>query len=168
MPDIYELKSLAVAVKTHITSPGALIGIEGHSTAGKTTLSTAFAAAIGGAAIATDNYIDRDSNANNYADRIQLEKLRLALTESRRSHQAVLIEGICLRDTLQRLELVPQAFIYCKRISQGGLWADDPENYLDDGSPRSDLSWVDRQSVVYHLLARPLENADLVYAWQEP
>src|SRR2546426_5365243 len=127
----------------------------------------ALADACGGASIGTDGFVDKDRNADTYVDHIVLDKLAAALNQLRREHPVVFVEGICLRDTLRSLNVTPQAFVYCKRISQAGLWADDLENYLEKGSLRSDLSWVDQQSVVYHARARPLENADLVYARHE-
>jgi len=167
MSDISDLNSLLAAIKPRLNSAGSLIAIEGHSTAGKTFLSRALAAASGGVPIGTDTYVDKNRKADTYLDHITVEKLGLDLNQLRRSHRIVFIEGICLRDTLQSLNVTPQVFVYCKRISQAGLWTDDPQNYLENGSPRSDLSWVDQQSVVYHLRARPLENADIVYARHE-
>jgi len=162
--DISDLNSLAAAIKPHLKSAGSLIAIEGHPTAGKTVLSKALAAACSGAPIGTDGYVDKGRNTQTYVGHLMLDKLAAVLNQLRRKHPVVFIEGICLRDTLGSLNIAPQAFVYCKHITQAGLWADDPQNYLEKGSPRSDLSWVDQQSVAYHLRARPLENADLVYA----
>ncbi len=146
MSDISDLNSLLAAIKPRLNSAGSLIAIEGHSPAGKTFLSKALAAASGGVPIGTDTYVDKNRKADTYLDHIMVEKLALALNQLRRSHRIVFIEGIC---------------------SPAGLWTDDPQNYLENGSPRSDLSWVDQQSVVYHLRARPLENADIVFARHE-
>ena len=167
MSGISELNSLLAAIKPRLKSVGSLIAIEGHSTAGKTFLSKALAAASGGVPIGTDSYVDKNRKADTYLDHIMLEKLAFALNHLRQSNRIVFIEGICLRDTLKSLNIAPQAFVYCQRITQAGLWADNPQNYLENGSPRSDLSWVDQQSVAYHLRARPLENADIVYARHE-
>ena len=167
MSDISDLNTLVAAIKLRLKNAGSLIAIEGHSTAGKTVLSNALAGACGGAPIGTDGFVDKDRNADTYVDHIVLDKLAAALNQLSREHPVVFIEGICLRDTLRSLNVTPQAFVYCKRITQAGLWADDPQNYLERGSPRSDLSWVDQQSVVYHVRARPLENADLIYARHE-
>ena len=167
MSDITNLNSLVAAITSRLRGAGALIAIEGHSTAGKTCLSKSLARACGGDSISTDSYVDKVRNTDTYLGRIVLNKLAVALSQSRGKHPVVFIEGICLRDTLASLNIAPQAFVYCKRITQAGLWADDPQNYLDGESPRSDLSWVDQQSVLYHLRASPLENADIVYARHE-
>src|SRR5207302_9604393 len=143
MSDISDLVTLVATIKPRLKRAGSLIAIEGHSTAGKTVLSNALADACGGAPIGTDAFVDKDRNAGKYVDLIVLHKVAAALTQLRRKHPVVFVEGICLRDTLRSLNVTPQAFVYCKRISQAGLWADDPENYLENGSPRSDLSWVD-------------------------
>lgn len=149
-------------------SVGTLIGIEGHSTSGKTTLAIRLATVFDGACISTDNYIDRQSDAEAYSDRILVAKLLEEITRLRKTARVVFVEGICLRDSLRRVSIAPTTFIYCKRITQAGLWADDPLNYLDKkGLPLSTLSTVDRMSVEYHLRTLPLEKADIVYARQE-
>ena len=83
MSDISDLNSLVAAIKRHTTAPGSLIGIEGHSTAGKTTLGTDLADVCGGAAIATDTYVDRDSKVGTYPGRIMLQKLGADLARQR-------------------------------------------------------------------------------------
>jgi hypothetical protein len=149
-------------------TPAAIIGIEGHSTSGKTTLATDLALACGGERISTDMYVDRQSDALAYSDRIFSEKLLTDLARLRREKTVVFIEGICLRDTLRLVGIAPESFIYCKRITQAGLWADDPLNYVDaHGRPQSTLSTVDGMSVEYHLRVFPLEKADIVYLRQE-
>lgn len=149
-------------------TPGSVIGIEGHSTSGKTTLATDLALACTGERISTDMYVDRGSSANAYADRVLYEKLNADLARLRLENTLIFIEGICLRDTLRRIALSPQTFVYCKRMTQAGLWADDPLNYVDEhGLPQSTLSTVDGMSVEYHLRVCPLEKADIVYLRQE-
>ena len=167
MLDISDLKSLVAAIRPHVSSRGTLIGVEGHSTSGKTTLSKTLADQLGGTVVSTDDYVDSGSNHDSYPRRIRLGELRKDLAHVRSLQPVVFFEGICLRRTLELISLVPKIFVYCKRISRAGLWADDPQNHTENGRPLPGLSWVDLQSVVYHLRAKPLENADLVYAWQE-
>ena len=70
------------------------------------------------------------------------------------------IDGICLRDTLARCGLTAGAFVYCRRITQAGLWADDPQDRTHQDRPnRDDPSWVDWQSTDYHLREHPLETS---------
>ena len=145
---------------------GCFVGIEGHSTSGKTTLGKALAHASGGRLVSTDKYARQRRPGDTYATLIDVDGLRRDL-DTLASAQGILIEGICLRDVAERCELQPAVFIYVKRISAAGLWVDDPENHTTDGKPNSDLNWVDRESVLYHLTQSPLERADYIYVYRE-
>jgi hypothetical protein len=141
---------------------GLIIAVEGHSTSGKSYLSEDLAKRVGATAVSTDLYAREGSTADAYVDRMDLDRLHRDLNQFRQAG-AVIIEGICLRDTLHGLAIVPRLFVYVKRITTAGLWADDLENYLEHGRPASWLSWTDQQSVAYHLRERPEERADFVY-----
>jgi len=60
----------------------------------------------------------------------------------------LLIDGICLRDTMAQCGLRVGVFVYCRRITRAGLRADDPQNSARQGRPsRDDPSRVDWQSL---------------------
>ena len=169
IPEFSNPRALVRAIQHRLsTGRGALVEIDGHSTSGKTHLSEILADLDQSVALGTDAYADPSRRSGNYPDRLDLKKLAADLANLTKARPRTYIEGICLRDTLARLRLTASLFVYCKRISQAGLWPDDPENYLtSDGQPSNDLSWVDRQSVEYHLRAHPLEHADFVFLRQE-
>jgi hypothetical protein len=161
MQEFTDLNALLAAVKRRIgDAPRAIIAIEGHSASGKSYLSEDLAERLGAAAVGTDSYARDRSKAPTYVERIQLDSLAVdidRLTEA----GLVIIEGICLRDTLREIAIVPTAFIYLKVITVSGLWRDEVENYLEDGQPSG--NWTDRQSVEYHLRENPHDRADFVY-----
>jgi hypothetical protein len=142
-----------------------LVGIEGHSTSGKTMLAKALATVGGGAFFSTDGYARQRRPGERYQDLVDLARLRRDVSATGGS--LILIEGICLRDVLDAAGLRTDTSVYVKRISPAGLWADDPENYVTDGVPSLDLSWVDEQAVSYHVRTSPLERADYVYLHHE-
>jgi len=92
----------------------------------------------------------------------------LAEEIARAGRGLVLLEGICVGWTLERLQLrAPHRIyrIYCKRMTQAGLWADETTNYATDGVVDSSLSPFDQQVVDYHLKVQPDAKATMVYAW---
>ena len=145
---------------------GRVIGIEGHSTSGKSHLGKELANASGATLISTDTYARERQHGDRYQDLIDLARLRADVVVGS-ERRFVFVEGICLRDVLNAADVKPDLFVYIKRITAAGLWADDPENYLTDGRPNPDLSWVDRQSALYHIQHSPLEFADFVYERRE-
>jgi hypothetical protein len=157
------IDSLNIAVTKRVgNAQGFVVAVEGHSTSGKTYLSKDLSRRVGATAVSTDSYARESSEAPSYVDRMDLERLSRDVNRFKQVGP-VIIEGICLRETLRALAIVPGLFIYVKRVTPTGLWADDLENYVEHGQPASWLSWTDRQSVAYHLREHPQERADFVY-----
>lgn len=114
----------------------------------------------------TDEYARQRKEDDTYPELIDVRRLKTDV-EAAAARGSTFVEGICLRDVAQAAQLRPDVFVYIKRVTQAGLWADDPENYVTNGKPISGLSWVDRQSVLYHIKESPLEHAGLVYLYHE-
>src|SRR2546425_13003108 len=114
--------------------------------------------------VSTDLYRDPDREGLPYVDQLSLDKLAVDIAASAKNG-LVLIEGICIGWTLARLELVADTRIYCKRMTQSRLWANDLENHVVEGVPKSDLSAFDREVVIYHLETMPDHNATVIYSW---
>ncbi len=166
MPDLTTIDELHAALRATRSSRSIFVGVEGHSTSGKTTLAKDLADLTAGKWFGTDTYGRQRRSGENYPDLIDVERLGhdIALAFA---YPLVVIEGICLRDVLDRAGLQPDAFVYVKRISPAGLWVDDLANHVISGEPNPELSWVDTQSVLYHLRRSPLEQADLTYLYLE-
>jgi hypothetical protein len=162
MREFDEFEPLARAVKELVDpASGAVIAIEGHSTSGKSFLTKSLGDRLEIPALETDSFARQLRSADEtYLALIDTAGLLGEISRLTNSGSRVMVEGICLRDTLTAIAIAPKLFIYVKRITAAGLWADDPDNELDG-------NWVDRQSIDYHARERPLERADFVYLRRE-
>jgi hypothetical protein len=140
-----------------------IVAVEGHSTSGKTTLSRRLAGFLEARLVSTDDFAIDGCRAARYVDCLDFTRLSQALDAARNANPILILEGICLRDTLSRAGIVPTLYVYVKRMTQAGLWADDLANYVKEGAPVPDLSRTDRWSVEYHLHSDPLGNATIVF-----
>ena len=137
-----------------------LIGIDGWTNAGKSTLGRKLAAAT-----QRHSFLDLDffliKDRNFYVDALRLDDLAHALQVNR---QRVLV-GVCLRQSLERVGVQLDASVYLKRMN-AGIWADEDEAVGDGlatltaaGFPPSDLSKEIRS---YHLSYSPHATAEFV------
>ena len=118
--------------------------------------------------ISTDAYYETGVKGQKYLDGIKLETLSEDLRQSISAYERVVVEGICLRDTLAKVGVSPNLFIYCKRISSAGIWNDDPQFH----SPIPEVArfaqaLIDSWSHQYHVESEPHLVADIVYEWRE-
>ena len=144
-----------------------IVGVEGASGSGKTSLAK-LVATEPAHAISTDAYYETGVKGQKYLDGIKLETLSEDLRKSISAYERVVVEGICLRDTLAKVGVSPNLFIYCKRISSAGIWNDDPQFH----SPISEVAkctqgLIDCWSHEYHVESEPHLVADIVYEWRE-
>lgn len=79
--------------------------------------------------------MDREKNADSYVGLLNLPRFKEAVEAKLGRCDFLFIDRICLRDTLAQCGLTPGAFLYCRRITQAGLWAGDPENSPRQGRP---------------------------------
>lgn len=144
-----------------------IIGVEGASGSGKTSLAK-LVATEPAQIISTDAYYETGVKGQKYLDGIKLETLSEDLRQSISAYERVVVEGICLRDTLAKVGVSPNLFIYCKRISSAGIWNDDPQFH----SPIPEVArfaqaLIDSWSHQYHVESEPHLVADIVYEWRE-
>jgi len=79
----------------------------------------------------------------------------------------LIVEGICLRETLESLDATASFYIYTKRISPAGIWHDDPA--LFDGSSMDSgftQDRIDTSSYEYHMRKTPHLIADAILEWR--
>ncbi|MDT9002487.1 hypothetical protein RQP53_24660 [Paucibacter sp. APW11] len=122
MPSIATVSSLQDALRQ--LPRGSLVGLDGFMSSGKTHLATALAESLGGMAIHTDDLVEDGDESLPYLGRLDLAKLKAILSGPAADAVLILVEGICLRETLGSLGIDPAAFVYVKRIAQNGLWHD--------------------------------------------
>jgi len=141
-----------------------ICSIDGHRGSRKSWVATRLAKDLGLPCISTDAYRIRKREGLPYVDQLSVEALAAEVARYNGS-TLILLEGICIGWTLQRMHLTASTRVYCKRMTQAGLWADDLENYVTDGTPDSGLSPFDTEVVVYHLETWPDLNANVIYPW---
>jgi hypothetical protein len=169
MTDVFDQPQLLqAALRSHYTGEQhLLIAIEGHSSAGKSTLCTTLSRLAGSPSFGTDSYSRQRGSADNYCDLVDAERFAVDVRSAIENFWITFVEGICLRDVMDQGRMIPDLTVYCKRISAMGLWNDDPTYNVERGKPRMGLSWVDSQSVLYHLKSLPLKRSDYVFVWRE-
>jgi hypothetical protein len=147
------------------TNSSIVVGIEGASFAGKTTLARQLSAGPNAFRISTDCFRIAGRTGSRYTDGIDAVGFGSDLTKLRSRFDVVVVEGICLRDTLELVNQTADLAVYCKRLSAVGVWNDDPALFSDrelsadcGGQVR-----IDRWSVEYHQRQRPIERADFIY-----
>src|SRR5687768_6158367 len=103
-----------------------LIGIEGPMLAGKTHLADQLDEDLGLSvpALHVDDFRPKPIPNLPYLGTLDLRELALDLYERRQDFPTtpVIIEGICLREVLERLGRKLDLAIYVKKLSPQGLW----------------------------------------------
>jgi hypothetical protein len=150
--------------KARSKAPLAVIGVDGHSTSGKTCLAEKICVCFGWTVLSTDAFLQRECETKRYIECLDAKRLERAVSDAVRP---LVIEGIALADSLDRIGMAADLTVYCKRISRAGLWVDDLLNHTTEGEPNPDLSMVDYWAVEYHLRKDPVAEADLVFSWVE-
>lgn len=115
-----ELDALAHALRESFTAP-AIIGIDGWTGIGKTTLGKALAARLSGGSYDLDSALTHD--LRRYGTAIRLDEVALAL---RQPKHFMFVSGICLRQVLADSGCSAAGHIYVKRMATWG-WADEDE-----------------------------------------
>jgi hypothetical protein len=163
-----DCKKLAAAIRARSHSSGLVVGVEGASGSGKTQLAELLASQLNGAPISTDAHYKAGVVRDRYHDGLRLDALTRAIRDLQSGGAPIVIEGICLRDTLAAIHVTPTVFVYTKRISGAGIWHDDPALFdLSDIDDASTQGHIDRWSQSYHCRVEPHVLADFVYEWNE-
>lgn len=143
-----------------------LIGIDGFSGSGKSSLACTLCREPGFICISTDRFYNEGTLGRSYADGLRLNELKADILTLQNGARSVIVEGICLRETLAALGLEADLTIYVKRLGPTGIWYDDLDLCLSiEGYEHTAGHWIDTWSKQYHHRFRPHEQADIVYEW---
>ena len=139
-------QSIAEIARQIRRTEGSLIALDGLPGGGKSTLTASLSALLTIRAVHLDDYLVHGSVG--FTDYLRYEDLRHALLQ-----RPVIVEGVCMLDVLDRLELRPDQFVY--------LQAPFAERHLDQSHPlvREVRAYTDRSN--------PVERANLVLARSE-
>lgn len=91
-------------------APTAIIGLDGATGVGKSTLTGDIHHDLGATVIEVDSF--HEQNGYPYVDNLRLLDLKDAISSAREEGVPVIIDGICLLDVLARIELKPDILIY--------------------------------------------------------
>ncbi|NUU38177.1 hypothetical protein [Pseudomonas sp. C2B4] len=149
------------------------IGIDGIDGAGKSTLAQEISGSLGLPCISLDSFLLK--KMGGYVEYIDYSKLKATLEKL----EGYIVEGVCLRQVLRRIQLAPAVNIYIKRV-QHEFWSDEAQLDISEpvdavlsrareiasmfsSSPVSDLGLVE-EVIRYHAEFRPHDHADVTYA----
>jgi hypothetical protein len=141
---------------------GEIAGIEGFMNSGKSYLSNEVGASLSYIVLHTDDYITPGDESLPYIERLDYNKLQLSLNEALCS-STVVIEGICLRQILARINVAPALFVYVKRMSINGLWHDGFHLEDFEENQQSVVGEPERSDLLYHSEKRPHERANIIF-----
>src|SRR3954462_3451248 len=141
-------------------TPGSIAALEGFCGSGKTMLADQLGERLPMAVFHVDSFASKFDKPPVYTACLDLGRLRQALAERDKSGPSI-VEGICLRDVLSLVGIVPTTFVYLNRIGQNRLWYDGL--HLEDfeaGHPiPGDTEEPHRSDLEYHVRVRPHEAA---------
>ena len=167
--DTYD--ALLARLRTLIVERGPrIIGIEGHTLAGKGIISEILAEDLNAGCISTDDPALASVYSGGsrtppedtpYVECLDLEHLGTEIRKALSSRAIVIVVGICLRDVLERIGHQADIVIYVKVVSRySGVWHDKIQ--LEDyEAGREQVCRPHRDAFDYHGRVRPHEKADL-------
>jgi len=152
------VEALASAIAADLPKT-AVVGIDGWTGVGKTTLAKALSGALGGSMFDLDSALNRDRGS--YVPSLRLGEIAEALTAP---VGFLAVSGICLREVLLKAGREAHAHIYVKRMASWG-WADEDELKGDalSGLGSDGGSAVRREMRRYHASWRPHLKANFEF-----
>lgn len=149
------LDRLAAELAARLQAP-AVIGIDGWTGVGKTTIARSLADILSGSAYDVDMALDRDRK--HFVSALRMHEILEALALP---SGLLFVSGVCLRQVLQNAQCNAGAHIYIKRMATSG-WVDEDEV---DGSGAPEISGASGETLreemrLYHGQWRPHLRAD--------
>ncbi|MDX1914354.1 MAG: hypothetical protein SFU55_02120 [Methylophilus sp.] len=154
------------------------IGVDGTSGAGKSTMASALARALGLNHVNLDDYLVKKQGG--FLDHLRYDDIKRKTSEL----GCFVIDGVCLLSVLEEIETSVDCLVYVKRICHG-LWADedecevteDVEGYirkeretvgLVEGSEKTpDTLGLAEEIIRYHDKYKPHREAELFYTRED-
>jgi len=183
MIEIDDADTLVARIRETIAAADSTcIAIDGIDGAGKTFLARQLNSALGGSALSLDSFLK--PNKGTFLPSLRLSDIR---REVMLGSTPLIVEGICVLDVLERIDLKPTLHIYVKRMRMG-RWEDEDEcdptihveallyrmreearlisRHLRENAPTDTtpaLSGVREEIVRYHAKFLPARRADFIF-----
>lgn len=157
-----EVEALAAAL-SELAQP-CVVGIDGWTGIGKTTLATRLASNLSTEYFDIDAALNRDRNS--YVPALRIHEVSAALSDV---SGLMLVSGICLRKVLEIAGREADSNIYVKRMTSWG-WADEDElqgRELAEILGNYGGEAVRREMRDYHAVWEPHLKADFEFHWQD-
>ena len=170
LKEINEYEELLRSVKEHLLDKrNCIIAIEGFTLSGKTYLGNRLSKDLGCSLLSTDEYVIERGGNFYWVDRLNLSLLSDNINRSLQKNQLTIIEGICLRDTLNRIHIEPSLYVYVKSLTKtGGLWHGglNLEEFQQNQDFKENIFEPDLSAFKYHLNEqfRPHERANIIFS----
>ena len=154
---VLDAETLARELSDRFSGP-LVVGIDGWTGVGKTTLAKTLAALMNGNAYDLDSALNCDQRV--YATALRLHEVSAALRDSDRP---LFVSGICLREVLSQVGGAADAYVYMKRMATWG-WADEDDlaGELPD-IPGASGELMRQEIRLYHAKFQPHLRADFEF-----
>jgi len=142
----------ALARSARCTDPPVL-AIDGFDGSGKTYLAERLAASMNATHLKLDDLLNE--KGSGFLDHLRYDELATAVDRARQKG-AVIIEGVCVQEVLERLRVKPSVHIYVKYLVAGFIW--QPEGVLSMESVSAGLAREEEECRRYAALSPSRTN----------
>ncbi|GMN04552.1 hypothetical protein [Erythrobacter sp. MTPC3] len=149
-----DTRDLANSLRPRLGGSG-IVGIDGWTGVGKTTLAQGLAHELDGSVFDLDCALAHNQGA--YVSALRMDEILEALVSQRRP---LMVSGICLLEVIEKAGTQLDASVYVKRMAAWG-WADEDElDGIDFGLPGASGEAVRKELRSYHQRWQPHLHAD--------
>jgi hypothetical protein len=142
-----------------------LVAIDGCTWAGKSCLTNWIGTTQSIKTIEVDKFLNRKTGA--FVRALRIDELRTAVTKADPKINLVILEGVCIRDVLEKLEITASMFIYVQRNSEMGVPCDasilDFERECEIRERRTPEVILGPELADYHRRQKPRRRADVLF-----
>ncbi len=115
-----EIEKLITFFKNELNNNVRIIAIDGIDGSGKSYLTTKLAPILNAIHINLDDFLI--SNKGGFLKFIKYSELAKRLSKTMQSNCIAIVEGVCVLQVLEKIEISPQIHIYIKEVDKGGFW----------------------------------------------
>jgi adenylate kinase family enzyme len=157
---------LEKAIKEKIASAeAAIITIDGIDGCGKTTIADCLGEQLRIPVIHLDDYIEK--NQDGYVDFIRYDELRNALKKARDASSSIIVEGVCVLQVLENIDMTSDYKIYLWKIDNYGKFSDEYGKLYGNSSSLEEKLHVEEQQLHQfakmsaRIYGRPFKNDEV-------